>query len=107
MQRLHARGIADVEDDPTVLVQPCDATRSRPRVWFQRVPEAKSVKNRVHLDLRAADPDAEVARLVGLGAVVLRAAADHEGGLALLHAPEGHPFCRGGAGTPPRFSLRR
>jgi hypothetical protein len=40
----------------------------RPVVYFQRVPEDKSVKNRVHLDLYVKDLDAEVARLSDLGA---------------------------------------
>ena len=50
-----------------------DPAGQGPRLAFQRVPEAKTVKNRVHLDVTAlgAGPDAravEVARLVGLGA---------------------------------------
>src|SRR5438309_6126203 len=45
----------------------------RPRVLFQLVPEAKTVKNRLHLDLRfgAERQEAEVARLTGLGATEL------------------------------------
>ena len=42
---------------------------------FLKVPEPKTTKNRVHVDLAVADPAAEVARIVGLGAdrqVVLR-----------------------------------
>ena len=50
LARLRALGIHDVEDDPSVLVE---AGAGRPRLWFQRVPEAKVVKNRVHLDVRA------------------------------------------------------
>ena len=42
-----------------------------PRIAFAKVPEAKVVKNRMHLDLRADDVRAEVARLVGLGASVI------------------------------------
>lgn len=38
------------------------------RLWFQRVPEPKTGKNRLHLDLHADDVDAEAGRLVGLGA---------------------------------------
>lgn len=66
LARLRSVGIADVEDDPTVLVEPTVA--GGPCLWFQRVPEHKQVKNRVHLDLRAFDFDVELARLVGLGA---------------------------------------
>jgi predicted enzyme related to lactoylglutathione lyase len=47
-----------------------DATdpASGPRMFFQKVPEAKSVKNRLHLDLLAAEYEAEIERLTGLGA---------------------------------------
>jgi predicted enzyme related to lactoylglutathione lyase len=58
-------------------------------MWFQRVPEAKSVKNRVHLDLRCADVDAEACRLVDLGARVV-AVRDE---LTVLADPEGNEFC--------------
>jgi hypothetical protein len=58
LARLHAEGVEDPEDDPTVLVEPDPAARPGaapgPRIWFQRVPEPKTVKNRVHLDLTTA-----------------------------------------------------
>jgi hypothetical protein len=98
IERLRAMGIDDVEDDPGVLVERGDG--GRPRLFFQRVPEPKLAKNRVHLDLRVHDLEAEVARLVGLGATVVRAGTDHEGGLALLLDPEGNEFCVGAAGAP-------
>ena len=44
-----------------------DPEGKRPRMYFQRVPEAKAGKNRVHLDLRMKDKEAEVARLTGSG----------------------------------------
>jgi len=62
-----------------------------PNMWFNRVPEPKTAKNRIHLDLRAPGgsiPD-EVARLTGLGATILR-----EGdGLTVMLDPEGNEFC--------------
>jgi hypothetical protein len=67
----------------------------RPAWLFNQVPEGKSAKNRVHLDLTAggADGDAEVDRLVGLGAK--RVAEHDEGGSrwAVLADPEGNEFC--------------
>jgi hypothetical protein len=51
------------------------ADESRPAWFFIKVPEAKSAKNRVHVDLRADDREAEVDRLVALGA---RRLYDHE-----------------------------
>jgi hypothetical protein len=50
----------------TVDVEPGAGTA--PRLGFHQVPEPKSVKNRLHLDLIAADFDAEKRRLIDLGA---------------------------------------
>jgi glyoxalase superfamily protein len=44
---------------------------SGPRLSFQQVPEAKSVKNRLHLDLRTDRFEAERDRLIGLGATAI------------------------------------
>ena len=65
---------------------------------IQKVPEAKAVKNRAHLDLFARDHAAEIARLVGLGATVISPAdptgPGHLGFMATILAdPEGHEFC--------------
>lgn len=86
--RLATLGIADLEDDPTVLVQPVGEAPGL-RFWFQRVPEPKVVKNRVHLDLQADDVAAEVERLVQAGARVLTPGAD----LVVLADPEGNELC--------------
>lgn len=77
-----------------------------PRVFFQRVPEGKQVKNRVHLDVRAAPGasgsermaalEAEADRLVALGATRLRRhepAAPLEAGHLVMADPEGNEFC--------------
>jgi hypothetical protein len=45
---------------------------SGPRIAFHQVPEPKTVKNRLHFDLVAADFDEESARLIGLGARKVR-----------------------------------
>lgn len=61
-----------------------------PNIWFARVPESKTAKNRMHFDLRAPGPVAdEVARLVELGATV-RSAGEH---LTVMADPEGNEFC--------------
>ncbi|MEU3252268.1 VOC family protein [Streptomyces sp. NPDC006997] len=86
LARLRSLGITRTEDDPTVLVECADGG---PRLWFQRVPEARAAKNRVHLDLRAADPEAEIRRLTALGAAVQARHADH----VVLADPEGNEFC--------------
>ena len=76
-----------------------------PRVYFQRVPEAKVVKNRVHLDLNAgggrevsiADRrhrvDEEVRRLEALGARVLRPMEQRDEYWVVMQDPEGNEFC--------------
>src|ERR1043165_510830 len=61
-----------------------------PNIWFARVPEGKTAKNRVHFDLRAPGTVAdEVARLQGLGATVLQAGDE----LTVMADPEGNEFC--------------
>ncbi|HEX5120238.1 MAG TPA: VOC family protein [Pseudonocardiaceae bacterium] len=85
LARLRANGINDPEDDPTVLVE----ANAGPRFFFQAVPEPKTVKNRVHLDLRAEDRAAEVRRLVNLGATIAHEFKDW----TLLEDPEGNEFC--------------
>ena len=49
-----------------------DPAGSGPRVWFQMVPDVKTVKNRLHLDLITDTFDAETGRLLSLGARRLR-----------------------------------
>ena len=63
-----------------------------PGLLFARVPEPKTVKNRLHLDLRPDDQDAEVERLLGLGAT--RAdVGQGEQTWVVLADPEGNEFC--------------
>ena len=68
----------------------------RHRLLFIEVPEAKQVKNRIHLDLRPAGGtrDAELARLLELGAVVVADRRNPDGtGWVVLADPEGNEFC--------------
>ncbi len=66
----------------------------QPEMLLQQVPEPKLGKNRMHLDLRVADSEAEVGRLVGLGARVLHGPHDDEGHwTTVLADPEGNEFC--------------
>jgi Glyoxalase-like domain len=61
-----------------------------PSIWFNRVPEAKAAKNRVHFDLRASGAmEDEVARLERLGATVQQV---HQS-LTVMQDPEGNEFC--------------
>jgi hypothetical protein len=76
-----------------------------PRIYFQRVPEPKVVKNRVHLDVnvgggpaialeeRRQRVDAAVERAQDLGATVLRPMEEHGEYWMVMHDPEGNEFC--------------
>jgi predicted enzyme related to lactoylglutathione lyase len=62
------------------------------RISFHRVPEAKTVKNRMHFDLITADFDAEIDRLVGLGATKLNEVNGARAHWVTLADPEGNEF---------------
>ena len=76
-----------------------------PRIYFQQVPEPKTAKNRVHLDVNVGGgrdtPDDErrgrvnaaVERLLGAGATRLRACAEHGEYWVVMQDPEGNEFC--------------
>ncbi|HET8642201.1 MAG TPA: VOC family protein [Pseudonocardiaceae bacterium] len=84
-------GEDDEPGDPEVIVR----TPVGPTLFFQRVPEPKAVKNRLHLCLR---PDGfregEVERLIGLGASMVDDRREANGlGWVVLADPEGNEFC--------------
>lgn len=90
LERLRAAGIDDPEDDPSVMVEPsAESPGGGPRLFFQRVPEGKTAKNRVHLDLRSDDP-AELDRLLALGASVRD---ESEEDWYVLTDRDGNEFC--------------
>jgi predicted enzyme related to lactoylglutathione lyase len=59
---------------------------------FHKVPEGKTVKNRVHFDLQAADVVAEADRLTSLGAQQIRSLAENNNRWISLRDPEGNEF---------------
>jgi len=63
-----------------------------PDLLFLRVPEGKTVKNRLHLDLRPDDQQAELARLLALGARRVDIGQDDPSWI-VLQDPEGNEFC--------------
>jgi hypothetical protein len=82
----------------TIVDEAGDETEIRPApdrvpgLLFVRVPEAKAVKNRLHLDFRPDDRDPEVERLLALGAT--RAdVGQAEQSWVVLADPEGNEFC--------------
>ena len=83
-----------------------DPDGSRPSISFLRVPEGKTAKNRLHLDVRAAPGldgearmaalEAESERLVGLGATKVRTVVETQpmpAGFVVMQDPEGNEFC--------------
>lgn len=81
----------DLPGDPEVLV----ALPGGPNLLFIQVPEGKAVKNRVHLDLAPSTTrDAEVERLLGVGATLVADRRREDGtGWVVLADPEGNEFC--------------
>ncbi|MCK2213997.1 VOC family protein [Actinomadura sp. ATCC 31491] len=103
-QALEASGVPRERwNDASAVIDPDGVG---PRLFFQRVPEPKQVKNRVHLDVRAAPGlagearmaalEAEADRLVALGATRLRRfepAPPLDAGHMVMADPEGNEFC--------------
>ncbi len=99
--------LAEFDDDGGGYDVIVDPEGAGPRIWFQPVPEGKTVKNRIHLDLfvsggrakpleeRIPAVDAEVERVVALGATVFERlqteGLDHYA--VVLQDPEGNEFC--------------
>jgi catechol 2,3-dioxygenase-like lactoylglutathione lyase family enzyme len=80
------------EDQEAILIGP----DGHPNLLFIRVPEGKTVKNRVHLDLQPQDRsrDEEVERLLGIGATLIDDQRRPDGtGWVVLADPEGNEFC--------------
>ena len=83
--------------DEVVLEPPAGSPEDgvSPDILFLRVPEEKSVKNRLHLDLRPDDQAAEVARLEALGAVRVDVGQSRAGDKVtwvVLADPDGNEF---------------
>jgi predicted enzyme related to lactoylglutathione lyase len=70
-----------------------EAPDGHPKLAFQGVPDRATGRNRVHLDLGATDVDATVARLVELGASVVRTMEEDGLRWVTLADPEGNELC--------------
>lgn len=82
---------SDVDEDSTPEKAFVEAPGwGGPNMWFNRVSEPKTAKNRLHFDLRAAGSVGdEVGRLVALGGVVVQPGDE----LVVMQDPEGNEFC--------------
>jgi hypothetical protein len=83
----------EVRDDFVRLSAPDH--RGVRHLLFFKVPEPKTVKNRMHVDLATRDPETEVARLVALGATEIEHREGNGTSWVVMHDPEGNEFCVG------------
>src|SRR5215469_900792 len=98
----HAIGLPEEEfGDRASLIDPGG---EGPRIYFQRVPEGKTAKNRVHLDVRVAGREVrgdergklveeQVARLATAGATEAWRVSGPGGSCVVMRDPEGNEFC--------------
>ncbi len=94
---LLAMGI-DPDTSGRMFAAAVDPAGVGPRLLAQRVPEGKTAKNRLHLDVRVGGPEevaAEVERLVALGATYVRTVTEHGSHWAVMGDLEGNEFCVG------------
>ena len=83
------------EPDEVVLEPPAGSPEDgvSPDILFLRVPEPKTVKDRLHIDLRPEDQAAEVARAEALGATRVDIGQGDDKTWVVLADPEGNEFC--------------
>jgi len=80
----------DIDDDGDVVLHAPPG--AGPNWLFLAVPEDKAVKNRIHFDFRPDDQQAEVDRVLGLGARHLDIGQGEQSWVVLAD-PEGNEFC--------------
>ena len=100
---LREQGIPESEWNSASAVS--DPEGRGPRIFFQRVPEKKELKNRVHLDVNAGGPrgtpdderreavDGAVERAISLGATRIRLVEERGERHYVMQDPEGNEFC--------------
>jgi predicted enzyme related to lactoylglutathione lyase len=81
--------------DEIVLEPPAGSAEDGvvPDLLFLRVPEDKTIKNRFHFDLRPEDQQAEVSRLLELGARQVSVGQTSDVSWIVLADPDGNEFC--------------
>jgi len=83
--------------DPNAAAAAVDAEGPGPRLYFQRKTKSVTSTIPIHLDLNADDREAEVARLVALGATVVETTTRETGEFTetwtVMRDPEGNGFC--------------
>jgi predicted enzyme related to lactoylglutathione lyase len=89
-QVLDWRVVSEEEEDETTIARDEDA---EPELVFVPVPEEKTVKNRLHIDLAPDDQAAEVERLISFGARRADVGQPADASFVVLRDPEGNEFC--------------
>lgn len=84
--------ITEVDEEQVEIAGPAG---SGPTLVFARVPERKSVKNRLHIDVSPTDreQEAELQRLLELGAERADVGQSDDAGWVVLRDPDGNEFC--------------
>ena len=84
-----------VDDDDGDEVEVADPDGSLPTLLFVKVPDSKTVKNRLHIDVspRDREQDAEVERILALGATPTDVGQGGDVSWVVLADPEGNEFC--------------
>ena len=95
--------LAQAEEPGEAWVKIVDPSGSGPTLLFHRVPEPKTVKNRVHLDVKAPGHEpgrhqqvaAFIATVIACGGTKVRDVVDDAGYFAVMQDPENNEFCIG------------
>src|SRR4029077_12343957 len=96
-QALH-RTVNDSATEEFASIAAGTDSRLGSMLTFHKVPEGKTVKNRLHIDLQAADIVADADRLTSLGAQQIRSLAENNNRWISLRDPEGNEFDLVGSG---------
>jgi predicted enzyme related to lactoylglutathione lyase len=96
-QALH-RTVNDSATEEFASIATGTDSRLGAMLMFHKVPEGKTVKNRMHIDLQAVDIVAEADRLTSLGAQQIRSLAENNNRWISLRDPEGNEFDLVGSG---------
>jgi catechol 2,3-dioxygenase-like lactoylglutathione lyase family enzyme len=92
---LRAHGVGEAELENEVAAR--DPTGSGPRLYFQRKEKTRTATAPIHLDINVEDHEAELQRLLGLGATLVETRTRRVGPISetwtVMRDPEGNPFC--------------
>jgi predicted enzyme related to lactoylglutathione lyase len=80
-------------DDFAALAAPDE--RGVRGILFWQVPEPRTAKSRMHVDLASREPQDEIGRLVGMGATMVERREGHGASWTVMLDPEGNEFCIG------------